>query len=133
MIRIFVFVILAAIALTIAYFLTKSSGRKKGMLVLGSGVLAAAAGIFMQAAFPMYLSLLGIVAISLIASLLYMKMLEREEQKKQLMLEERRAEKNKAGSRPAEPAKKPVQVQAAAKPFGMQTITAVREEQKVGQ
>lgn len=133
MIRILFFIIIAAIALSVAYIRTRKDSNKKIMLLIGAGTLAAAIGILMQTTFPLYLSLLGVIGISLVATLVYMKGLEREEQRKVQMMEERKARKESAKKRPAEPAKKPIHEPQVIKPVGMQTIAAVREEQKVGQ
>ncbi|TWT09010.1 hypothetical protein [Planomicrobium sp. CPCC 101079] len=132
MVRILCFIAIAAIVAASSYFLTRGDGKKRNLFVSSGAVIAAAAGIFMQTVLPLHLSLLGILAISLIAAMGYAKVIEREKQKKQQMIEERRAKNNMGQSRPLEPIKKPVLEQAAGKQFGMQTISAVREEQEVG-
>lgn len=131
MVRILIFIMLAAIALALAYFLGKSASKKKFMLLLGSGILAAAVGVLMQAVFPLYQSLLGVLAVALIAALTYMKVLEKEQMKNQQLLEERRNSKSRVQLISTVLKNKRFQEPAADKTYGMKPIPVVKEEQKV--
>lgn len=131
MIRIFIFIIFAASALSASYFLIKSDDKKKRTFLIGGGALAAAFALLLQSAFSLYLSLAAIVGISLIGALGYAKYIEKEQEKNQQLLQERRSRKSRTLSQPVESAKKPVHEPIAEKPFGMQTIAVIREEREV--
>lgn len=131
MVRILSFIIVAAIALALVYFLGKSASKKKFMILLGSGILAAAVGVFMQTTFPLYQSLLGMMAVALIATIIYMKVLEKEQIKNQQLLEEWRNSKSRVQPSSTVLTNKRFQEPAADKTYGMKPIPVVREEQKV--
>lgn len=131
MIRILIFIIVAAAALSIAYLLGKGDDKKKRMILLGGGAFAAAVALFMQGSFSLYLSLAAIVAISLIGALGYAKYLEKEQAKDQQLAQERKNRTTRTQTQPEELPKKPVHEPIADKPFGMQTIAVIREEKKV--
>lgn len=134
MIRILLFIIFAASALSILYFLTKGDVRKKRMVLLSGGAFAAAIGLFMQSTFSIILSIAGILGVSLIVALSYTKVLEKEQLKNQQLIQERRSKKSSTPSEQTEhvePIKKSVHEPIVEKPFGMQTIAVIREEQKV--
>ncbi|GKW46805.1 hypothetical protein [Planococcus sp. NCCP-2050] len=99
MVRILVLVIFAAIAFALAYTLFKTIPMKKKMTIIGGAVAAAAIGVLIQSYMPFYMSLLAIVAISLMATLIYMKQLEKTQQEKIKKSEERRAARQKFLSR----------------------------------
>lgn len=133
MVRILFFISIAAIVLVLTYFLAKGNSKKRNWIVIGGGVLAAAIGVLMQTTFPIHLSLLGILAISIVTALSYAKLLEKEEHKKHQMIEARKGSNTIRSFQSAGSIEKPVLEQATGKSFGMQTIHAVREEQEVGQ
>lgn len=99
MVRILILVIFAAIVFALAYTLFKTIPMKKKMTIIGGAVAAAAIGLIMQNYMPFYMSLLAIVAISLMASLIYMKQLEKAQMEKVKQSEERRAARQKFLSR----------------------------------
>jgi len=91
MIRILFLLIIAAIVLPLAYFGFKTVPLARKMTLAGGALAAAAVALYMQEGFAWYLPVLALVGISLLASLLYMKQLEKEELAKQLEAEERKA------------------------------------------
>lgn len=91
MIRILFLLIIAAIVLPLAYFGFKTVPLARRMTLAGGALAAAAVALYMQEGFAWYLPVLALVGISLLASLLYMKQLEKEELAKQLEAEERKA------------------------------------------
>lgn len=131
MVRILSFIIVAAIALALVYFLGKSASKKKFMMLLGSGILAAAVGVFMQTTFPLYQTLLGMLAVALIAAMIYMKVLEKEQMKNEQLLEERRNNKSRVQPSSTVITTKRFEEPASDKTYGMKSIPVVREEQKV--
>ena len=131
MVRVLIFIMLAAIAWALAYFLRKSEKNKKFMILFGSSILAAAVGVIMQVEFLLYQSLLGMLAVALVAALIYMKMLEKEQMKNQQLLEERRNSKNRLQPDSTVLTNKRFQEPAAEALYGMKPIPVVREEQKV--
>lgn len=131
MVRILIFIMVAAIAMALVYFIGKSSSKKKFMILLGSGILAAAVGVFMQTAFPLYQSLLGMLAVALIAAMIYMKVLEKEQMKNEQLLEERRSNKSRVQPSSTVITNKRFEEPAADKTYGMKSIPVVGEEQKV--
>lgn len=91
MIRLLILIIISTIVLAITFtqFKTISTNKKT---IAAIGVIGAAfVGILLQAVLPIYQSLLAIVAIALVASWMFMKELEKEQQKKQLQAEKRRS------------------------------------------
>ncbi|EIM07959.1 hypothetical protein A1A1_03867 [Planococcus antarcticus DSM 14505] len=131
MIRILTFIIFVAGALFILYILEKGVARKKKMILIGGGALAAAIGLFMQGAFSLYLSIAAILGISLLVALSYAKFVEKQQLKNQQLLQERRNSRSRTQSQSTETIKKPVHEPIAEKAFGMQTIAVIKEEQKV--
>ena len=101
------------------------------MILLGSGISAAAVGVFMQTAFPLYQSLLGMLAAALIAAMIYMKVLKKEQMKTEQLLEERRSNKSRVQPSSTVITNKRFEEPAANKTYGMKPIPVVREEQKV--
>ena len=96
MVRILILLIIAAIVLSLPYFLFKTIPFIKKMLFAAGSLVAAAAGLLLQVSYPLYMALLAIVAVALLASLVFMKVLEKEEAEKQRLLEERKARRNTA-------------------------------------
>ena len=131
MVRILIFIMLAAIALAIIYFIGRSASKKNFMILLGSGILAAAVGVFMQTTFPLYQALLGMLTVALIAAMIYMKVLEKEQMKNEQLLEERRNNKTRVQPSSTVITNKRFEEPAADKTYGMKSIPVVREEQKV--
>lgn len=127
MIRLLILLILAAIAITIAYFQFQAVPTAKKMILLGGSIAAAAIGLFMQSSFPFYMSLLGLVAVSLLATLIFMKWSEKEQQKKLRLLEERRASREQLFSA-GPPKAEAVYENTTNKSFGMQSIDPNRKE-----
>lgn len=60
------------------------------MTIAGGGLAAAAVGIMLQSGFAWHLTILAIVAVSLAAAMVYMKLDEREELEKKREAEERK-------------------------------------------
>lgn len=131
MIRILIFIIIAAVILPLAYVLFKQVPLIKRMTIAGGGLAAAAAAIGMQGMYAWYLVAVALLGVSFLASFAFMKIIEKEQIEKQRLAEERRQLKQQKAKTylavektvpPAETAyEKP-------KPFGMQSIAADREE-----
>src|SRR5690606_12982746 len=90
MIQIFILIIVAAITVPLAYFGLKTIPLARKMTVVGGALAAAAVAVLMQSGFAWYLPVLALVGVSLLASLIYMKLLEKEEKEKELEAEERK-------------------------------------------
>ncbi len=131
MVRIFILIIFVAIAMLVFYFLTTGVNRMKIMTLIGGGAFAAFVGLFMQGALSVYLSIAAIVAISLLGALIYAKVQETNLLKRQQVLQEHKNRKSKISAKQAALVKKPVHEPIGDETSGMQTITRVREEQKV--
>lgn len=128
MVRILILVIFAAIVFALAYTLFKTIPMKKKMTIIGGAVAAATIGLIMQNYMPFYMSLLAIVAISLMASLIYMKQLEKAQMEKVKQSEERRAARQKFLSRQSKVNLVKDDNQDLAKASGMDSMNPKRRE-----
>ncbi|UJF28204.1 hypothetical protein [Planococcus sp. 107-1] len=128
MVRILILVIFAAIVFALAYTLFKTIPMKKKMTIIGGAVTAAAIGLIMQNYMPFYMSLLAIVAISLMAALIYMKQLEKAQMEKVKQSEERRAARQKFLSRQSKVNLVKDDNQDLAKASGMDSMNQKRRE-----
>lgn len=128
MVRILILIIFAAIVFTLAYTLLKTIPMKKKMTIIGGAVTAAAIGLIMQNYMPFYMSLLAIVAISLMAALIYMKQLEKAQIEKVKQSEERRAARQKFLSRQSKVNLVKDDNQDLAKASGMDSMNQKRRE-----
>lgn len=128
MVRILILVIFAAIVFALAYTLFKTIPMKKKMTIIGGAVAAATIGLIMQNYMPFYMSLLAIVAISLMASLIYMKQLEKAQMEKVKQSEERRAARQKFLSRQSKVNLVKDDNQDLAKASGMDSMNQKRRE-----
>ncbi|MCJ1908685.1 hypothetical protein [Planococcus ruber] len=128
MVRILILIIFAAIVFALAYTLFKAIPMKKKMTILVGAVTAAAIGLIMQNYMPFYMSLLAIVAISLMASLIYMKQLEKAQLEKVKQSEERRAARQKFLSRQSKVNLVKDDNQDLAKASGMDSMNPKRRE-----
>lgn len=90
MIRLLFLIIIAVFVLALAYFGFKTIPLARKMTVVGGALAAAAVAVLMQSGFAWYLPVLALVGVSLSASLVYMKLLEKEEKEKELEAEERK-------------------------------------------
>ena len=134
MIRILIFVILAAVVLPLTYLYFKQVPLAKRMIIAGGGLAAAGIAILMQGAYAWYIVALALLGVSFLAAFAFMKLVEKEQNEKQRLIEERREQKQKntktylatTEETSEAPAEKP-------KPFGMQSIDADREEITRGQ
>lgn len=128
MVRILILIIFAAIVFALAYTLFKTIPMKKKMTIIGGAVAAATIGLIMQNYMPFYMSLLAIVAISLMASLIYMKQLEKAQMEKVKQSEERRAARQKFLSRQSKVNLVKDDNQDLAKASGMDSMNQKRRE-----
>lgn len=128
MVRILILIIFAAIVFALAYTLFKTIPMKKKMTIIGGAVTAAAIGLIMQNYMPFYMSLLAIVAISLMAALIYMKQLEKAQMEKVKQSEERRAARQKFLSRQSKVNLVKADNQDLAKASGMDSMDPKRRE-----
>lgn len=128
MVRILILIIFATIVFALAYTLFKTIPMKKKMTIIGGAVTAAAIGLIMQNYMPFYMSLLAIVAISLMAALIYMKQLEKAQMEKVKQSEERRAARQKFLSRQSKVNLVKDDNQDLAKASGMDSMNQKRRE-----
>lgn len=128
MVRILILIIFATIVFALAYTLFKTIPMKKKMTIIGGAVTAAAIGLIMQNYMPFYMSLLAIVAISLMAALIYMKQLEKAQMDKVKQSEERRAARQKFLSRQSKVNSVKDDNQDLAKASGMDSMNQKRRE-----
>ncbi|WP_341960819.1 hypothetical protein NM897_13320 [Planococcus maritimus] len=90
MVRFLVLIMVGAIALAIAYFSVKSVALSKKVLVVGGGLAAALAAIALQGDNPFYMPLLAILGVALLATLVYMKLDEKQQFEQQRYVKERK-------------------------------------------
>lgn len=131
MIRILIFIIIAAVVLPLAYLLFKQVPLIKRMIIAGGGLAAAAAAVGMQGTYAWYLVALALLGVSFLASFAFMKIIEKEQVEKQRLAEERRQLKQQKAKTYLAVEETVPQVEKTSekpKPFGMQSIAADREE-----
>lgn len=131
MIRILIFIIIAAVVLPLAYLLFKQVPLIKRMTIAGGGLAAAAAAVGMQGTYAWYLVALALLGVSFLASFAFMKIIEKEQIEKQRLAEERRQLKQQKAKTYLAVEETVPQVEKTSekpKPFGMQSIAADREE-----
>ena len=136
MIRILIFIIVAAVVLPLTYFYFKQVPLAKRMTIAGGGLAAAAIAILMQGAYAWYLVALALLGVSFLAAFIFMKLVEKEQNEKQRLAEERREQKqHNTKTYLATTEETPVAAEPSQKPkaFGMQSIDADREEITRGQ
>lgn len=132
MVRLLILIIIGAAALSLAYFFFRSIPFSKKMPVVGGGFAAALIGAFLQMGYPIYMPLLALVGVSLLASLVYMKLLEKEQMEKQRLVEERKMRNHMSSPTPAYSESKPIHENTINKSFGMQSISLGEEDHKLG-
>lgn len=131
MIRILIFIIIAAVVLPLAYVLFKQVPLIKRMTIAGGGLAAAAAAVGMQGTYAWYLVALALLGVSFLASFAFMKIIEKEQVEKQRLAKERRQLKQQKAKTYLAVEETVPQVEKTSekpKPFGMQSIAADREE-----
>ena len=131
MIRLLIFIILAAVVLPLAYILFKQVPLVKRMTIAVGGLAAAAVPLGMQGTYAWYLVALALLGISFLAAFLFMKIIEKEQAEKLRLVEERREQrqkKTKTYLATKEEAPAAAETSEKPKPFGMQSIEADREE-----
>lgn len=131
MIRILIFIIIAAVVLPLAYLLFKQVPLIKRMTIAGGGLAAAAAAVGMQGTYAWYLVALALLGVSFLASFAFMKIIEKEQVEKQRLAKERRQLKQQKAKTYLAVEETVPQVEKTSekpKPFGMQSIAADREE-----
>lgn len=133
MVKLLIWVIIAAAVMAGVVFLKKIENKKKTYIIAVGSLLAAAVALWMQGSFAWHMSLLAILGLSLVTALLYMKIEEREQQEKVKLKEERLKRKKQSVAIPQEPKairEEPVKKQEATiekseKVFGMESIGPV--------
>lgn len=90
MIRFLFFIIIAAIAAAVLIFRFKAVPATKKAVLGGGAIAAAAIALIVQSLLAWYMAILVLVAVSLGAALLYMKLLERERAETLRLAEERK-------------------------------------------
>lgn len=130
MIRLLVFLILAAIILPLTYFRFKQFPLLKRMIISGGGLAAAAVALLMQETYAWYIIALALVGVSFLAAVAFAKIITKERQEKLRMVEERREQKLQQTLKKSAALEKAPAVEPDEKPmsFGMQSIDAEREE-----
>ncbi|PSL35151.1 hypothetical protein B0H99_10853 [Planomicrobium soli] len=93
MIRLLFLIMIAAIVLSVAIFQFKAVSMAKKMAMAGGAVAAAAIGVLLQTGFAWYMAILAIIAVSLLFSIVFMKIVEKEESEKLRLAEERKAKR----------------------------------------
>ena len=73
MIRILIFIILAAVVLPLKYLLFKQVPLAKRMTIAGGGLAAAGLAILMQGAYAWYIVALALLGVSFLAAFAFMK------------------------------------------------------------
>ncbi|ALS74304.1 hypothetical protein AUC31_03090 [Planococcus rifietoensis] len=133
MVKLLIWVIIAAAVMAGVVFLKKIENKKKTYIIAVGSLLAAAVALWMQGSFAWHMSLLAILGLSLVTALLFMKIEEREQQEKVKLKEERLKRKKQSVAIPQEPKairEEPVKKQEATiekseKVFGMESIGPV--------
>lgn len=90
MVQFLFFIIFAAIAAAVLILKFKSVPAAKKGAIGGGGLAAAAIALIVQSVLSWYMALLVLVAVSLGAAMIYMKMLEKEKLENQRLAEERK-------------------------------------------
>jgi|GEM_PF-3340991 len=133
MVKLLIWVIIAAAVMAGVVFLKKIENKKKIYIIAVGSLSASAVALWMQGSFAWHMSLLAILGLSLVTALLFMKMEEREKQEKVKLKEERIERKKQSVAIPQEPKivkEEPVKKQEAStekseKVFGMESIGPV--------
>ncbi|MBT2582430.1 hypothetical protein [Planococcus sp. ISL-109] len=112
MIKLLIWVILAAAIMTATVFLGKAQNKKKMYIIAIGSLFAAAIALWMQGNFAWHMSFLAILGLSLVTALLYMKVEEREQLEKDRLKAERQALRNQVREEPkqAQALKQPEQI-----------------------
>ncbi|TWT26274.1 hypothetical protein [Planomicrobium sp. CPCC 101110] len=93
MIRLLILLMITGAVLLLAVFQFKTISMVKKMAAAGGAIAASFIGVLMQSGLPWYLPVLAIVAVSLAASLVFMKIVEKEESENLRLAEERKAKR----------------------------------------
>ncbi|MGM0897201.1 MAG: hypothetical protein ACQEV0_04830 [Bacillota bacterium] len=133
MIKLFIWVMIAATVMAGVVFFKKIENKKKAYIVAIGSLLAAAIALWMQGSFAWHMSLLAILGLSLVTALLFMKIEEREQQEKMRLKQERQERKKQSAAIPQqarelkeEPVKKQEStIEKPEKVFGMESIGPV--------
>ncbi|ANU23603.1 hypothetical protein [Planococcus donghaensis] len=130
MIRLLVFLILAAIVLPLTYFRFKQFPLVKRMIISGGALAAAAVALLMQESYAWYIVALALVGVSFLAAFAFAKIITKERQEKLRIAEERREQKLQQSLKKSAVLEKAPAIETDEKPmsFGMQSIDAEREE-----
>lgn len=130
MIRLFIFIILAAIILPLTYLRFKQVPLLKRMIIAGGGLAAAAVALLMQESYSWYITVLALVGVSFLAAFVFAKIIAKEREEKLRIAEARREEKLKQTIKNTKLKEEMPAVEAVETPksFGMQSIDAEREE-----
>lgn len=126
MIRLLILMMLGAIALAISYFFFKSVPMGRKMLVVGGGLFAALTATALQLNNPFYVSVLAIVGVALLLSLIYMKVIEKNQNEKMKQSSERKSRMAVGAS------VKKSRDSDLAKAFTMESIEMDEGERKLG-
>ena len=94
MVKLLIWVMVAAVVMAGAVFFKKKENKKKTYIVVIGSLSAAAIALWVQGSLSWHMSLLAIFGLSLVTALFYMKMEERE-QKEKLRLKEQRQQHKK--------------------------------------
>ena len=132
MIKLLIWLMIAASVMAGVVFFKKTENKKKTYIVAVGSLLAAAVALWMQGSFAWHMSLLAILGLSLVTALLFMKMEEREQLEKERLKQERKDRKKQAVEPPKPPkAEKESEKEAqpirekSEKVFGMESIGPV--------
>ncbi|KOF11784.1 hypothetical protein AC739_02925 [Planococcus glaciei] len=130
MIRILFFLIIAAVVLAIAFTQFKAVSPIKKAVLAGGSLGAAAIALLLQNTISWYLALLSIVAVSLVASIAFVKISEKEEIEKKRLAEEQKARRQELISSNAT-LKVPGKTAAAAETEADNVTEVIKEREKI--
>lgn len=133
MVQLLVLIIFGVTALVLAYFLFREIPLFKKMAIVGGGFLAALVGVVLQPSQPLYLALLGILAVVIFVTLIYTKRQEKIQQQYAELAEQNRTNRTQ-GNGPSNNAIMPEPPvtetnEPSPKITGMESIDPNRKEQ----
>lgn len=131
MIKLLIWIMLAAVILAATVFLGKSQNKKKIYIIAIGSLFAAATALWMQGSFAWHMSFLAILGLSLFTALLYMKVEEREQMEKSRLKAERQALKNQVREEPKRTETLAAKSQTIEQPQRVQQESPIDKPEKV--
>lgn len=131
MIKLLIWIMLAAVIMAATVFSVKSQNKKKIYIIAIGSLFAAAVALWMQGSFAWHMSFLAILGLSLVTALLYMKVEEREQLEKNRLKAERQALKNQVREEPKRTEAMVTKSQTKEQPKRVQQESAIEKPEKV--